>query len=64
MLPSSNMYKDGEVESMHVHYAETQAWYYLQDQQASIFRQADSKDASILGKLISGSKPGDHRDAD
>ena len=45
VLEADNVFTNRVVESMQVHYAETQAWYYLQDQQPSellVFQQADS----------------------
>ena len=44
-LEADNVFTNRVVESMQVHYAETQKWYYLQDQEPSellIFQQADS----------------------
>lgn len=51
-LEADNVYTNRVVESMQVHYAETQAWYYLQDQQASellVFQQADSEKGKNSG---------------
>lgn len=51
-LETDNVYTNRVVESMQVHYAETQAWYYLQDQQASellVFQQADSQKGKNSG---------------
>ena len=65
LIALDNVYLNREVESLLVHYADTQAWYYLPDQQASellIFRQADSASADHVGKSRDTSR--DQRDAD
>ena len=56
------MFTNRVVETLQVHYAETQSWYYLQDQQPSellIFQQADSAKGknsgmsdAALGKMV------------
>ena len=45
VLEADNVFTNRVVESMQVHHADTQEWYYLGDQEASellIFQQADS----------------------